>query len=252
MPPPRVMKVLGVVVTATATVALLLLFKQMKSGVEETKQKHKTKEKKKSKMKKNALQLWAAAAHPATDLKVFVGTQSKLKLEAVRTAFSDLNRTVSVVGFKAKSRVSEQPYGHEETRRGAMNRLSHAKSLAKEQKAGDTDFYVAIENGIVAVSDGESKNNDEFYDVAWIVANMPSRNRTVKVQSVGIEVPVRFINEAKRQQGGFQQHTVGTFIAKELKCNPKDPHRALLGSVMGRKELLVQAIRAAIGRLVAD
>mmetsp|Transcript_4788 Transcript_4788/g.7595 ORF Transcript_4788/g.7595 Transcript_4788/m.7595 type:complete len:173 (+) Transcript_4788:122-640(+) len=133
MPPPRVMKVLGVVVTATATVALLLLFKQMKSGVEETKQKHKTKEKKKSKMKKNALQLWAAAAHPATDLKVFVGTQSKLKLEAVRTAFSDLNRTVSVVGFKAKSRVSEQPYGHEETRRGAMNRLSHAKSLAKEQ-----------------------------------------------------------------------------------------------------------------------
>jgi len=104
----------------------------------------------------------------------------------------------------------------------------------------------------VAVSDGGSENKDEYYDVAWIVANMPSKNRTVKVQSVGIEFPSRFINEAKRQRGGFQRHTAGAFIAKELKCNPKDPHRALLGSVLGRRDLLIQAIRTAIACILAD
>eukprot|EP00465_Bigelowiella_longifila_P005477 CAMPEP_0185255568 /NCGR_PEP_ID=MMETSP1359-20130426/4637_1 /TAXON_ID=552665 /ORGANISM="Bigelowiella longifila, Strain CCMP242" /LENGTH=143 /DNA_ID=CAMNT_0027839597 /DNA_START=24 /DNA_END=455 /DNA_ORIENTATION=+ len=119
MPLTRVMRVLGVVVTTTVA---FIRFMQMKFRDQEYRQKKKG----------NALQLWAATAHPATDLKIFVGTQSQLKLEAVQAAFSDLNRSVSVVGFKAKSRVSEQPYGHEETRRGAMNRLSHTKALAEE------------------------------------------------------------------------------------------------------------------------
>mmetsp|Transcript_48769 Transcript_48769/g.98325 ORF Transcript_48769/g.98325 Transcript_48769/m.98325 type:complete len:138 (-) Transcript_48769:273-686(-) len=80
------------------------------------------------------------AAAPVPPLRVVVGSATALKIQAVdvafQTAFSKApllkggKGALSVEGVKAASGVNEQPSGHEETVRGALNRLRHAKDLA--------------------------------------------------------------------------------------------------------------------------
>jgi len=76
-------------------------------------------------------------------MKVYVGSKNRVKIEAVKSAFSKFfEKDVEVIGVSVDNGVGKQPYD-EQTWKGAINR---AKNAMKEYRDGD--FWVGIESGI--------------------------------------------------------------------------------------------------------
>lgn len=88
-------------------------------------------------------------------LKIVVATQNPAKIQSVKDAFSFAFKddVLDISSVAAQSGVSDQPLGDDETKQGALNRVSHAKTLQP-----DADFYVGLEAGI-----------DDGFTYAWLV-----------------------------------------------------------------------------------
>jgi inosine/xanthosine triphosphatase len=80
-------------------------------------------------------------------MKVVVGSTNPVKIAAARAVFSLLDSAVEVVSLPAASGVSNQPWGDEEARRGALNRARAALS-----EGGD--FGVGFEGGVIDTEHG--------------------------------------------------------------------------------------------------
>ncbi|HIE41445.1 MAG TPA: inosine/xanthosine triphosphatase [Candidatus Aenigmarchaeota archaeon] len=80
-------------------------------------------------------------------MKILVGSQNPVKIEAVKEAFSKYFNQIEVIGFKVNSNVSDQPIG-EETFEGAKNRALELKKI-NEEKNLCAKFFVGIEGGII-------------------------------------------------------------------------------------------------------
>src|SRR5258707_11102823 len=91
-------------------------------------------------------------------MKIVVGSQSAIKIKAVRDALSELGIDAEVVGVKAASNVPEQPL-NDEGIKGARNRVVHARQL---DLTGDV--YLAIENFIY-------EEKGRLLDIAVVVAS---------------------------------------------------------------------------------
>jgi inosine/xanthosine triphosphatase len=91
-----------------------------------------------------------AEAAPAP-LQVVVGSKNPVKLAAVRQAFFRAfpDRYIAFAGRDVPSGVRDQPWGHEETWKGATQRARGA--LLAETGA---DYAVGIEGGVVQAGDG--------------------------------------------------------------------------------------------------
>ncbi len=81
-------------------------------------------------------------------MKIAVGTDNPVKYRAVRNVMRRLFPQAQVVSLKVPSGLPEQPWGDEETRRGAANR-AHAARLAAR-----ADWGVGIEGGVVETEFG--------------------------------------------------------------------------------------------------
>ena len=68
--------------------------------------------------------------------------------------------------------------------------------------------------------------------------------RTIATHSVGIEFPPEAVAEAKSK--GV---TVGSLLARDMGCDPQDPHDACTRGAAPRSALLRQAVAAALGAL---
>lgn len=82
------------------------------------------------------------------EITVVVGSASKPKVEAARLGFERLlppGAALSVTGVEVPSGVAAQPFGFEETRRGALQRLEAARGSAAGRSA---DFAIAFEGGV--------------------------------------------------------------------------------------------------------
>jgi inosine/xanthosine triphosphatase len=79
---------------------------------------------------------------------VAVGSLNPVKINAARATIARLVPNVSVTGVAVPSGVPDQPWGDEETMRGALARAHAARS------ALDADLGVGIEGGVVEGSDG--------------------------------------------------------------------------------------------------
>jgi len=80
-------------------------------------------------------------------MKVLVGSQNPVKIEAVKEAFSKYFDNVEVIGMKVDSKVPDQPI-NEETFEGAKNRALELKRINEEKNLG-AKFFVGIEAGII-------------------------------------------------------------------------------------------------------
>ena len=85
---------------------------------------------------------------PITFRRVAVGSMNPVKIGASRAVLERLGAASDVVGIAAASGVPDQPWGDEETIRGALARARAAR-LAK-----DADLGIGIEGGVVANDDG--------------------------------------------------------------------------------------------------
>ena len=95
---------------------------------------------------------------------LFLGSQSKIKLEAAEAAFPNHN----VVGYSVNSGVPEQPVGMNETRLGALNRALGAAKAAVNVKGessstSNQEWSVGVENGIWNPLDPYCKNTAKMH-----------------------------------------------------------------------------------------
>lgn len=74
-------------------------------------------------------------------MRVAVGSNNPVKIEAARAVFSHIDPDVEVVGRAVPSGVPEQPWGNPQTRAGAVNR-------ARGALGPDVEFGVGFEGGV--------------------------------------------------------------------------------------------------------
>lgn len=80
-------------------------------------------------------------------MRVLVGSQNPVKIEAVREAFIQYFDDVKVIGREVDSEVPAQPV-NEDTFAGAKNRVLALQDLNAAEKVG-AQFFVGIEGGII-------------------------------------------------------------------------------------------------------
>ena len=80
-------------------------------------------------------------------MKILVGSQNPVKIEATKEAFLKYFKEVEVVGVEVDSKVSNQPIG-EETFEGAKNRALELGKINKIKNL-NAEFCVGIEGGII-------------------------------------------------------------------------------------------------------
>ena len=91
--------------------------------------------------------------------KIVVASKNPVKLSAALNGFQRMfpNEEFEVEGVAAESGVSDQPFGDEETLRGAQNRVASARAMQP-----DADYWVGLEGGI-------EKKGADMIAFAWMV-----------------------------------------------------------------------------------
>ena len=79
---------------------------------------------------------------------IAVGSTNPVKIGAVRVVLGELAPDATVTGLAVASTVSDQPFGDDETIRGALARATAARDAA------DATLGVGIEGGVVEQPDG--------------------------------------------------------------------------------------------------
>lgn len=176
-------------------------------------------------------------------MNIFVASTSAHKLSAVKAASADVfpDATLNVQGAKAASEINEQPVGHKETLRGALNRLKNLKGII-----GDTryDLLVSMENGIFPV---QIEDRQAWFDLGWVVVEDAKGNQRF-AHSTGIEFDASAVQEAQRR--GFDKTTAGSIIAERTGADSTDPHAYLTGGKVLRSDMLRQTLKATLGQLL--
>lgn len=80
-------------------------------------------------------------------LRILVGSQNPVKIEAVREAFAHYFDAVEVIGREVDPEVPAQPV-NEDTFLGAKNRVLALQRLNEAEKL-EADFFAGIEGGII-------------------------------------------------------------------------------------------------------
>lgn len=93
--------------------------------------------------------------------RVAVGSTNPVKVAAVRAVMERVRPAVAVEGIDVTSDVADQPWGDEETIRGARTRAERALAAAA------SDLGVGIEGGLVEQGDGSLRT------CAWAVVAAP-------------------------------------------------------------------------------
>jgi non-canonical (house-cleaning) NTP pyrophosphatase len=148
---------------------------------------------------------------------IVLGSQSIIKEEAVRQALRDLGVTdARLVCVPVSSQVNEQPFGFEETHRGACNRVQQAATLVP-----DADMAIAIESGLFEEYPGS------FFDRAIVVVQLPD-GRSFTQTSERVLFPTDAVEEVRRR--GEATWTIGKILQERGSVQShNDPHLSLVG-----------------------
>ncbi|MFQ9622308.1 MAG: inosine/xanthosine triphosphatase [Enterobacteriaceae bacterium] len=145
---------------------------------------------------------------------VVSATTNPAKIQAILQAFNEIfgEGSCHIESISVESGVPEQPFGNEETRAGARNRVANARRAQP-----NADFWVAIEAGI-----------DEGSTFSWVV--IEDRHQRGEARSATLPLPAVILEKVR---GGealgpvMSQHTgideigrkegaIGVFTAGKL------------------------------------
>ena len=164
-------------------------------------------------------------------MKIGVTSQNKLKIDAVKKAYSSFKP--EVIGYSTDSGVNEQPV-EEETLIGARNRIADVLS-----KTNDLDRIVSIENGLF-------REDEQWLDKAFVIIYFPEDKTEIIGSSDSVVFPDEYVEEAR--QIGFDIMTVGKLMAdKGYVSDSKDPHKSISG--ISRQVYLEDTLKRLIGRI---
>lgn len=159
---------------------------------------------------------------------VAVGTESALKIRAVKAAFEGFGQEVIIFSCKAESGVGIQPVGTEEMENGATNRAQWA-----QQQYPDADLYIGIESGLV-------QQNWQWFDPACVVVLTCGGGHFV---AFGAYFP---IPTWMAKQTINEKTELGEVVKKLAGGGEKDPMKYLSAGTIPREQLLAQAIQCAL------
>ncbi len=115
-------------------------------------------------------------------MKVIVGSKNPVKIKATRNVLEKIYGNVEVTGKDVDSEVPDQPFGINETIKGAVNRAKNAYS-------DDLDLSVGIESGLMETPGPITG----YIDLQWC-AIFDGEKITLGV-SAGFEYPPEVIEE---------------------------------------------------------
>ena len=113
--------------------------------------------------------------------QVVSATTNPAKIQAILAAFDQIfgEGSCLIDAISVETGVPEQPFGSEETRAGARNRVANAREARP-----DADFWVAIEAGI-----------DEGATFSWVV--IESRNQRGEARSATLPLPEMILEQVR-------------------------------------------------------
>jgi inosine/xanthosine triphosphatase len=115
-------------------------------------------------------------------LKVIVGSKNPVKLNATKNILTKIYGVIEVISINVDSGVPDQPFGLDETIKGAVNR-------AKKAYREDTDLSVGIESGLMETPDTITG----YIDLQWCA--IFDGNRVTLGVSSGFEYPPEVVKE---------------------------------------------------------
>jgi inosine/xanthosine triphosphatase len=87
-------------------------------------------------------------------MKLAVGSTNPVKINSAKGGIEKAtSKTVIAEGFNVPSNVSDQPFGDEETKNGAISRALGAWNSYTEKYQENPDFSIGLEGGIVKIED---------------------------------------------------------------------------------------------------
>lgn len=147
-------------------------------------------------------------------LNVISATTNPAKIRAILQAFNEIfgEGSCHIESLSVESGVPEQPFGSEETRSGARNRVDNARHLRP-----DADFWVAIEAGI-----------DEGSTFSWVV--IENHEQRGEARSATLPLPVAILDKVRAGEAlgpvmsqytgideiGRKEGAIGVFTAGKL------------------------------------
>ena len=145
---------------------------------------------------------------------VVSATTNPAKIQAILQAFNEIfgEGSCHIESVSVESGVPEQPFGNDETRAGARNRVVNARAARP-----DADFWVAIEAGI-----------DDDSTFSWIV--IEDRHQRGEARSATLPLPAVILEKVRAGEAlgpVMSQHTgideigrkegaIGVFTAGKL------------------------------------
>ncbi|WP_434586429.1 inosine/xanthosine triphosphatase [Klebsiella sp. R390] len=145
---------------------------------------------------------------------VVSATTNPAKIRAIQQAFNEIfgEGSCHIESVSVESGVPEQPFGNEETRAGARNRVANARAARP-----DADYWVAIEAGI-----------DDGSTFSWVV--IEDRHQRGEARSATLPLPAVILEKVRagealgpvmsQQTGideiGRKEGAIGVFTAGKL------------------------------------
>lgn len=145
---------------------------------------------------------------------VVSATTNPAKIKAILHAFSEIfgEGSCHIDAISVESGVPEQPFGCQETRAGARNRVANARKIRP-----DADFWVAIEAGI-----------DDGSTFSWVVID--SHQQRGEARSATLPLPESILQEVRAGEAlgpvmsrytgvdevGRKEGAIGVFTAGKL------------------------------------
>ena len=145
---------------------------------------------------------------------VVSATTNHAKIQAILQAFNEIfgEGSCHIESVSVESGVPEQPFGNEETRAGARNRVANARAVQP-----NADFWVAIEAGI-----------DEGSTFSWVV--IEDHHQRGEARSATLPLPAVILEKVRAGEAlgpVMSQHTgideigrkegaIGVFTAGKL------------------------------------
>lgn len=173
-----------------------------------------------------------AAVAGTNDLKIGASREALVGLTEEGYDQADYTVRGTVVGDCPD--VPPQPFGLEQTKKGAKYRALAALDADPEAECG-----IGIENGIISLGDAAEGGLDVPV-VALVFRSSPGK--VTYASGPGIPVEARHI-QASLATG--QQKTCGKFIAEETGFNHADWHKDYTGGIGDRRMLVLIAVALA-------
>jgi inosine/xanthosine triphosphatase len=166
---------------------------------------------------------------------IAVGSTNPVKIAAVRAVLGPLAPHARIEGVAVPSTVADQPFGDDETIRGALARATAARIVAQAQ------LGVGIEGGVVEQDDGSMRT------CAWAVI-VDAAGRSGVGGSLAMPLPDRVA--AMIREGLELGHAMDRLIGEQNTKHGKGAVGILTGGLVDRQQAYEVLVSYAAARFI--